>query len=125
MAMMVVGILYSVPRRHPSIMQFPGTDFDFSAAGPMLAVFGVTALVAILAGAIFVYVALATLLFGKRAEPSIPFPLQSRESSSGGDGVDFHSLRGSFALCMLFLASFAVLYFLDWAWLGALWGFGT
>ncbi|MDX1568110.1 MAG: cbb3-type cytochrome c oxidase subunit I [Longimicrobiales bacterium] len=123
MAMMIVGILYSVPRRHPSVMQFPGTDFNMAEAGPMLAVFGVTALVAIVAGAIFVFVALASLLFGERAEPSLPFPLESRED--GGGETHLGSLRGSFALCILFLISFGVLYFLDWAWLGAIWQFGT
>ncbi len=123
MAMMVVGINWSVPRRHPEGMSLPGVEFDLAAAEPMMAVFGVTALAAIAAGGIFLVVALATLFFGDRAEPSIPIPMEAR-SSTGGD-AHAYSMRGSFALCLLFAVSLGVLFWLDWAWLASLWQFGA
>jgi len=124
MVMMVIGILWSVPRRHPSVMEIPGTEFSFEAASPMFAVFGVSALVAIVAGAMFLVVALATLLFGERSEPSLPIPLEAG-ASGGGGGLHLQSMRGTFVLCALFLISLAALFALDWVWLGSLWGFGT
>ena len=121
MAMMVVGILWSVPRRHPEGLTLPGIDLTLTEAEPMMAVFGVTALAAIVAGALFLVVALATLLFGDRAEPRVPIPVQA----SGGGEVHARSMRGSFALCLLFVASLGVLFWLDWAWLASLWQFGA
>ncbi len=124
MAMMVLGIMYSVPRRHPEGVALPGIELSLDAAGPMFAVFGVTALGAILAGAIFVAVALATLLFGKRSQPSVPIP--GAATASGADaGLHAYSMRGTFALCIVFLISFGVLFWLDWAWLADMWQFGT
>lgn len=124
MAMMVLGIMYSVPRRHPEGVALPGIELSLDAAEPMFAVFGVTALGAILAGAIFVAVALATLLFGKRSEPSVPIP--GAATASGADaGLHAYSMRGTFALCIVFLISFGVLFWLDWAWLADMWQFGT
>ena len=124
MAMMDLGILYSVPRRHPSVTEIPGTDFSLAAAEPLFAVFGVAALVAILAGVVFVAVALGTLFFGKRAPPTVPVP---RDAGGAGGVSEIHvqSMRGSFALCLLFLVALGALYALDWAWLGSLWGVGT
>jgi len=34
--MLYLGLLYGVPRRHPSVMSFPGTDFSFATAPPCL-----------------------------------------------------------------------------------------
>jgi cytochrome c oxidase subunit 1 len=124
MAMMILGIMYSVPRRHPEGVSLPGIELSLDAAGPMFAVFGVTALGAILAGIIFAGVALSTLLFGKRAEPTVPFPT-ARQATGADGGLHAYSMRGTFALCLLFLFSFAVLFLLDWAWLAAMWQFGT
>ena len=124
MVMMVLGILYSVPRRHPEGVSLPGIELSLDAANPMFAVFGVTALGAILAGILFVAVALATLFFGKRTAPTVPIP--ATPGRSGGDtGLHAYSMRGTLALCLLFLLSFGVLFLLDWAWLADLWQFGT
>ncbi|MFP3915915.1 MAG: cbb3-type cytochrome c oxidase subunit I, partial [Actinomycetota bacterium] len=122
MAMMILGIMYSVPRRHPEGVELPGIELSLDAAGPMFAVFGVTALGAILAGIIFVGVALSSLLFGKRVAPSVPFPT-ARQATGADGGLHAYSMRGTFALCLLFLISFAILFLLDWAWLAAMWQF--
>jgi cytochrome c oxidase subunit 1 len=125
MAMMDLGILYSVPRRHPQGVELPGIDLTLDAAEPMFAVFGVTALGAILAGALFVGIALATLLFGKKMDPTVPITPSLDAGQSGDTGLHAHSMRGTFALCLVFLVSLGVLYWLDWAWLAALWEFGA
>jgi len=124
MAMMVIGIMYSVPRRHPEGVALPGIELSLDASAPMFAVFGVTALGAILAGALFVVVALATLIFGRRATPTVPIA-PALERSAGDSELHAYSMRGSLALCLLFLVSLGVLFGLDWAWLAALWEFGA
>jgi len=62
--MMYLGVLFGVPRRHASVMDIPGTAFSFAAARPFFAVFGLFALGAIVAGAVFVLVVVGSLLFG-------------------------------------------------------------
>ena len=123
MIMMVLGIEYSVPRRHAEGVALPGIELSLDAANPMFALFGVTALGAILAGIVFVAVAVGTLLFGRRSEPTVPMPLSG--AGEGGGTVHLQSMRGSLALCLLFLVSLAGLFALDWAWLASLWAFGT
>lgn len=122
MAMMEAGILYGVPRRDPITTSIPATHFSFSAASPMLAVLGIGASVAVLAGAIFVLVAVGSLLFGGEARMRVPVPL----SLTGGDApVHRFSMRGTLAMCVFFLAVFALFYGMDWMWLSRLWAFGS
>jgi cytochrome c oxidase subunit 1 len=122
MAMMDAGIVYGVPRRDPVTMIVPGTTFGFAAAGPMLAVMGVAACVAVLAGALFVLVALGSLLIGEDARMRVPVPLSLTGSASP---VHSFSMRGTLAMCVFFLVVLAVFYGLDWMWLSRLWTFGT
>jgi cytochrome c oxidase subunit 1 len=140
--MMYVGILFGVPRRHPSVMDIPGTAFSFSPAKPFFAVFGVAALVSILGGALFVGVALYSLLFGEAFEAGSVGDTQptaadggertdgSRSSSDhrsdGGDGKPLHaySMRGTFVLCLVFLGAFVTLWALNWYLLSTIWQIG-
>jgi len=70
--MMYLGILYGIPRRHPSVTDIPGTDFDFAAAEPLFIIFGIAALLAILGGALFVVAAVGTLLAGGKYDGALP-----------------------------------------------------
>lgn len=122
MAMMEAGIVYGVPRRDPETMVIAGTTFNFSAAGPMLAIMGVAASIAVLAGALFVLVALGSLLIGEDARMRVPVPLSLTGS---GSPVHSFSMRGTLAMCVFLLAVLGLFYGLDWMWLSRLWTFGT
>jgi len=122
MAMMEAGIVYGAPRRDPVTMSIPGTDFSFAAAGPMYAIMGVAAVLAVAAGVIFILVAVGSLLFGKPARMRVPVPLSL--GASGDRPVHDHSMRGTFAMVGFFLAVMALFYGLDWMWLSRLWEFG-
>jgi len=122
MAMMEAGIAYGSPRRTPITTTIPGTDFNFADAEPMLALLGVSAIFAVLAGVMFIVVAVGSLLFGKEARMRTPVPL----SLTGGDRpVHEYSMRGTMAMVLFFLTVFLLFYALDWMWLARLWEFGT
>ncbi|MFB6122561.1 MAG: cbb3-type cytochrome c oxidase subunit I [Haloferacaceae archaeon] len=88
--MMYLGVLYGVPRRHPSVMNIPGTEFSFTAARPLFAIFGVTALLAIVGGALFLVVALASLLVGDELGGGGPHAAvaDGGPAAGSGDGAD-------------------------------------
>jgi cytochrome c oxidase subunit 1 len=124
--MMYLGVLFGVPRRHPSVMDIPGTEFSFAAAKPFFLVFGVMALLAIVGGILFVVVALASLLFGDEFEGG---PVGDREQSLADGGttaepIHEQSMRGTFVLALVFLATFVVLTALNWYLLSTVWHIG-
>ncbi|WP_458210468.1 cytochrome c oxidase subunit I [Haladaptatus sp. NG-SE-30] len=125
--MLYAGILYGAPRRTAEVIQnIPGTDFNLAAASPLFAIFGVFALLAILAGTIFVVVAVASLLVGD--------PVTGPEDNAdlvpdGGDQdagkpVHAYEMRGTFLICLVFLAVFIVSYVINWYLLTELWSVG-
>ncbi len=75
-----------------------------------------------LAGAIFIVVAVGSLLFGAEARMRTPVPL----SLTGGDRpIHAYSMRGTMGAVLFFLFVFALFYAMDWMWLSRLWEFGT
>jgi cytochrome c oxidase subunit 1 len=125
--MMYLGILYGIPRRHPSVMDIPGTEFSFAAARPLFVIFGIFALLAILGGALFVVVAVGTLLGGDRYEGALPVE-RPTAAADGGDHDDtphhLLSMRGTFILTSIFLGVFVVMWALNWYLLSQLWQVG-
>jgi hypothetical protein len=76
---------------------------------------------AVLAGVMFIVVAVGSLLFGKEAKMRTPVPL----SLTGGDRPPHeYSMRGTMAMVLFFLLVFMLFYGLDWMWLSRLWEFG-
>ena len=128
LAMMYMGILYGVPRRTSSVVEnIPGTDFSLSAAVPLMTIFGIFAVLALLAGVLFLLVAAGSLLFGKRLSDGDDGGLlpDGGYSTDGGESVHAIEMRGTFTLCMVFLAVFVVLYVLNWYLLSQLWAIGA
>ncbi|WP_197425488.1 cbb3-type cytochrome c oxidase subunit I [Halobacterium sp. CBA1126] len=122
--MMYLGLLFGVPRRHPSVMDIPGTAFDFSPAEPFFVVFGVAAILSVLGGALFVVVAVGTLLVGDSFTPPI---VEDRAlSPDGGAAAPPHeqSMRGTFVLTLVFFGVFVVLWALNWFLLSQVWEIG-
>jgi cytochrome c oxidase subunit 1 len=127
--MMYLGVLFGVPRRHPSVMDIPGAAFDFAAAKPLFVIFGVSALLAIVGGAMFLVVALATLLFGDEYAGGTPEGRTSLVADGSGNDVDgnlahAYSMRGTFTMTLIFLATFALMLALNWFLLSELWQIG-
>ncbi|AXG05258.1 cytochrome C oxidase subunit I [Haloplanus rubicundus] len=125
--MMYLGILYGIPRRHPSVMDIPGTEFSFAAARPLFVIFGVMALVSILGGALFVVVAVGSLLGGDRYEGSLPVERPTAVADGGDHDDTAHhllSMRGTFILTSIFLGVFVVMWALNWYLLSQLWQVG-
>jgi len=121
--MLYLGILYGVPRRHPSVMDIPGTDFSFAASQPLFIIFGIAALLAIVGGILFVVVAVGSLLFGKEINPPDVIPPIMHEEGNG-QPIHLQSMRGTFTLTMVFLGVFVVTYALNWYLLSRLWEIG-
>jgi cytochrome c oxidase subunit 1 len=128
--MMYLGLLFSVPRRHPSVMDIPGTEFSFEAAAPFFAVFGIAALLAIVGGAMFVVVAVGTLLFGDEFDAATAKIGDVGRLAAADGGEEDHepvheqSMRGTFVLTLVFLATFVVLTALNWYLLSNTWQIG-
>jgi cytochrome c oxidase subunit 1 len=124
--MMYAGLLYGVPRRTAEVVEnIPGTDFSLSAAAPLFALLGIFAVLAILAGTIFVVIAVASVLFGERVRDDDNADLVA----DGGlevDGKPVHAyeMRGTFLVCLVFLAVFVISYVLNWFLLSELWSVG-
>jgi cytochrome c oxidase subunit 1 len=128
--MMYIGLLYGVPRRTVEVVRnIPGTEFSLSAAAPLFAILGIFALLAVLGGLSFVVVALGTLLKrkplsgGEAARSLLP---DGGTATDGGTEKSIHAqdLRGTFAICLVFMAVFVITYVANWYLLSRLWSIG-
>ncbi len=123
--MMGAGTL-GVPRRDWDIT---GADalmsYDFpGAAYLMMGLNGVAATIAALGGALFIVIAVGSILFGKkRADdaPSILSPAAPTAVSSYGSAGSIQ-VPGTFVLALVFLGAFVLYYFVNWKYLAATWG---
>jgi cytochrome c oxidase subunit 1 len=120
-----------VPRRHWDI-GFAGTGgitHDFPAAAyTMLALNGLSVILAVIGGAAFCLIIVGTLLWGKKlgnekmAEPWIAAPVTEEEyAANGGSALD---IPGTLVLAGVFFVSFALYYFINWKYLAQTWGIG-
>ncbi len=133
--LMYVGILYGVPRRTSEVVEnIPGTEFSLAAAAPLFSVFGIFALLAVLGGVLFLVIALASLIVGERIEsPEDNADLLPDGGAHGtaidavdeDDPVHAYEMRGTFVLCLVFMATFVVAYVLNWYLLSQLWSIGA
>ncbi|MFW5958499.1 MAG: cytochrome c oxidase subunit I [Natronomonas sp.] len=126
--MLYAGILYGVPRRTAEVVQnIPGTEFSLAAATPLITVFGIFAVLAVLAGTLFAAVAVGSLLFGKRLERGSDGGMlpDGGIHPDGGNAVHVQELRGTFVICLVFMAVFVASYVLNWYLLTQLWSIGA
>jgi cytochrome c oxidase subunit 1 len=120
-----------VPRRHWDI-GFAGTGgvvHEFPAAAyTMLALNGMSVLLAVAGGASFCLIMVGTILFGKRlgeqpmAEPCIVAPVTEEEYNANGGSA--FAIPGTIVLALVFFVSFALYYFINWKYLAETWGIG-
>lgn len=133
--MMGAGTL-GVSRRHWD-MAFTGSAFEWAYPGmayTMMALNGMSAIIAVAGGAIFVVVIVGTILFGEKtgvaAEYSNAKPAILRgpaESLSGhghtGIGVKGFPAPGTFVLAGFLMLIFVVYYFINYGYLASVWKF--
>jgi cytochrome c oxidase subunit 1 len=129
LVMMGAGTL-GVPRRHwdlafagmPMAYEWPG------AAYLMMGLVGIAAVAAVLGGAIFIYVTVGSLLWGKRLEGGAisattkPVARAAPALAAQSYGSMGFAAPGTFLLAVVFLVSFVLYYFVNWKYLSTLWG---
>ncbi|MDZ7688316.1 MAG: cbb3-type cytochrome c oxidase subunit I [Halobacteriales archaeon] len=123
--LMYMGLLYSVPRRiHTVVRNIPGSDFSLSAAEPLMMIFGVFAVLAIVSGAAFLVVALASLLLGKKTAPGADLVPDGGVDFESDEPIHKFEMRGTFVITLIFLGAFVAVYIANWYFLTRLWSIG-
>ena len=129
LVMMGAGTL-GVSRRHWD-MAFSGAAQAYEwpgAAYLMMGLVGIAGIAAILGGAIYIYITVGSLLWGKKLDsgavsarftPIPPTPAGVAVQNYGSAGF---AAPGTFALAMVFLAAFVLYYFINWKYLSQVWG---
>jgi cytochrome c oxidase subunit 1 len=133
--MMGAGTL-GVPRRHWDVSfagnalphEFPGT------AWLMLALMGISAIFALLGGAIYLASTVGSVFFGKpisapdfkhvparEGVAPAPQPVAATIAAHHPGGTGAFAAPGTFALAMVFLAAFVLYYFVNWKYLSTVW----
>ncbi|MGD9599316.1 MAG: cbb3-type cytochrome c oxidase subunit I [Steroidobacteraceae bacterium] len=129
LVMMGAGTL-GVPRRHwdlgfggmPGAYEWPG------AAYLMMGLVGISGVVAIIGGALYIYLTVGTLLWGKRvgvaasSPKPTPIPPTAPTLAAQSYGSLGFAAPGTFVLAMVFLVAFVLYYFVNWKYLSTLWG---
>ena len=117
-----------VPRRHWDI-GFAGTGMthDFPAAAyTMLALNGMSVVLAVIGGASFCIIIVASLLFGRKlgeekSSPALAAEMVT-EKEYKGIGMGGLTVPGTLCLTLIFFAAFAAYYFINWKYLSQTWG---
>src|SRR5690242_4302718 len=129
LVMMGAGTL-GVPRRHWDI-GFAGTALPYEFPGAaylMMGLVGLSAVLAVIGGGMYVLVTVYSVFFGKRIDggaysldrtPLRMAPITPVERHGGAAAF---GAPGTFALAMVFLAAFVLYYFINWKYLAQVWG---
>jgi cytochrome c oxidase subunit 1 len=89
---------------------------------------GIAGMAAIVGGGIYIYITVGSLLWGKKLDTGkkspmfTPIPPTAPTAVAQGYGSAGFAAPGTFMLAMLFLVAFVLYYFINWKYLGQLWG---
>ena len=128
MALVAIGMvatgLQGVARRHWDIT-FAGAPFPAAIPGTVhltLAIIGIGALIAVVGGAMFLIIVLASVLTGKRQEARSLLLVTAPTNPANPEGAEeeVHP-RGTFVIVLIFLMFFAAYYLSNWWLLGRTW----
>ncbi|MCP5266819.1 MAG: cbb3-type cytochrome c oxidase subunit I [Burkholderiaceae bacterium] len=128
LAMMGAGTL-GIPRRHWDVT-FAGASLPYEFPGTamlMLALMGVAGVVAIIGGAIYIYITVGSLLWGRRLDVGeystsrsvLKMPVEAAMTGHGRAGF---AAPGTFVFALVFLGAFILYYFVNWKYLSTVWG---
>lgn len=129
LVMMGAGTL-GVSRRHWD-MAFSGAALAYEwpgAAYLMMGLVGIGGMVAIVGGAIYVYITVGSLLWGKKLDTGAvsakftPVMRAAPTAAAQTYGSAGFVAPGTFVLAVFFLVTFVLYYFINWKYLGQLWG---
>jgi cytochrome c oxidase subunit 1 len=129
LVMMGAGTL-GVSRRHWD-MAFSGNALAYEwpgAAYLMMGLVGISGVAAIAGGVIYVYVTVGSLLWGKKLDAGVTSPKftpgarAAPTAAAQTYGSAGFVAPGTFVLAMFFLVTFVLYYFVNWKYLGQLWG---
>jgi len=129
LVMMGAGTL-GVSRRHWD-MAFAGNALAYEwpgAAYLMMGLVGIAGMAAIAGGAIYIYITVGSLLWGRRLDEGArspkftPIPRTAPTLAAQTYGSAGFAAPGTFALAMVFLVSFVLYYFINWKYLSQVWG---
>ena len=133
--MMGAGTL-GVPRRHWD-MAFTGNAFPYEFPGTawlMMGLMGISAIIALVGGAMYLLITVGSVFFGKsietpgfkhvRAVEGVAPAPQAVAVAGGGHGnigAGGMIAPGTFVLALVFLAAFILYYFVNWKYLSQVW----
>jgi cytochrome c oxidase subunit I len=129
LVMMGAGTL-GVSRRHWD-MAFQGAALGYEwpgAAYLMMGLVGIGGIAAIAGGGLYILITVGSLLFGKKLSDgqvsASPTPVSRAAPTAAAQtyGSAGFAAPGTFVMAMLFLLSFVLYYFINWKYLGQLWG---
>ena len=129
LVMMGAGTL-GVSRRHWD-MAFSGAAMAYEwpgAAYLMMGLVGIAGVASIVGGAIYIYITVGSLLWGKKLDQGAvsakftPVPPAAPTAVAQSYGSAGFAAPGTFALAMVFLIAFVLYYFVNWKYLSTLWG---
>ena len=133
MAMMGAGTL-GVERRHWD-MAFTGSalSFDYPASAfTLMGIVGISGMLAILGGGIYILVTVLSVFFGKRVESTSEYgittsvlkraaPIVVPEGGHAAAGKWGFAAPGTFLLALFFLLTFVLYYAVNWKYLASVW----
>ena len=129
LVMMGAGTL-GVSRRHWD-MALTGAALGYEwpgAAYLMMALVGIAGVAAIVGGGVYIYITVGSILWGKKLSTGevsprfTPIPPTAPTAVAQSYGSAGFAAPGTFALAMVFLVAFVLYYFINWKYLGQLWG---
>lgn len=129
LVMMGAGTL-GVSRRHWD-MAFNGSALAYEwpgAAYLLMGLVGIAGISAIVGGAIYIYITVGSLLWGKKLSAGnvgtnfTPVPPTAPSAPAQTYGSAGFAAPGTFVLAMVFLVSFVLYYFINWKYLSQVWG---
>ncbi len=129
LVMMGAGTL-GVSRRHWD-MSFSGAAMAYEwpgAAYLLMGLVGIGGIAAITGGALYIYITVGSLLWGKKLEGGktsanfTPIPPTAPTAVAQSYGSAGFAAPGTFVLAMVFLVSFVLYYFINWKYLSQVWG---
>jgi cytochrome c oxidase subunit 1 len=129
LVMMGAGTL-GVSRRHWD-MAFSGAAMAYEwpgAAYLMMGLVGIFGIAAIAGGAIYIYITVGSLLWGRKLDAGAsspqftPIPRLAPTLAAQTYGSAGFAAPGTFALATVFLVSFVLYYFINWKYLSQVWG---
>ena len=129
LVMMGAGTL-GVSRRHWD-MAFSGAPMAYEwpgAAYLLMGLVGIAGVAAIAGGAIYIYITVGSLLWGRKLEAGsssakfTPIPPTAPTVVAQSYGSAGFAAPGTFVLASVFLVSFVLYYFINWKYLSQVWG---